>query len=308
MPWLPTRLRHTETGPVVDWCEVPDGAMTGPFFDPSARCRTAGNRSSALDALAADDSAPLPSGLIFHVSRCGSTLFARQLAAVPGSRVLSEPPIVESLLRWPGLDAVQRRARLHGLLAAFAAGSPPPRASVIKFAARALLDHASIRAAGMGVPCVVLYRDPAEVLVALVGTSTALPPGLREAMLLDDPGDPDRTDSLEPVEFWARVLARQYASAADLAACEGVLLLRYDALPDAAWQCVAPHFGLALDAADRTAMQAAAARNAKSGQAFIDDRAAKRARVSAEIAAAVERWIAPHHARLEALQRVSTPV
>jgi len=309
MPWLPYCLRRADPHPLVDWCDLPDTALCGPFFDPALenhrRQAAPEIRSTALAELVADPAARLPDGFIFHVSRCGSTLLARQLAAVAGCRVLSEPNIVEALLRAPWLGEPERGRHLQALFAAFAARSPPPRATLLKFSARALLDHVAIRTAAPAVPCLVLYRDPAEVLVALVGNRRALPPGLVESGLLapaDVPSPP------EPCEFWARVLARQFAAAGALAGGANVRLLHYDALPDAAWQRVAPQFGLNPDAGERAAMQAVAQRDAKSDRPFVDDRARKRAAIDAVVREAVERHLAAPYARLETLRQAQDRV
>ena len=61
-------------------------------------------------------------GLVFHMSRCGSTLIAQALASLRDSVVLSEPPAFDTLLQWlnasPAVDAAYSSALLRGLLSA----------------------------------------------------------------------------------------------------------------------------------------------------------------------------------------------
>src|ERR1041384_7884431 len=60
--------------------------------------------SSPLAEIAAraDDMPELePSGFIFHMSRCGSTVVSQMLAALPRNVVLSEPAPIDQILRLP---------------------------------------------------------------------------------------------------------------------------------------------------------------------------------------------------------------
>ena len=52
-----------------------------------------------------------PSGFVFHLSRCGSTLIANSLQTAPKALVLSEPEIVaEVLARAPSLLKAVRKS------------------------------------------------------------------------------------------------------------------------------------------------------------------------------------------------------
>ena len=55
---------------------------------------------TGLEALRALDSEPSldPAGMIFHLSRCGSTLVSRLLGTLPGVVVVSEPAPLNALL------------------------------------------------------------------------------------------------------------------------------------------------------------------------------------------------------------------
>lgn len=50
-----------------------------------------------------------PSGLIFHIARCGSTLVSQLLKALPSLVVYSEPPVLNDVLMSSGLSSMQQR-------------------------------------------------------------------------------------------------------------------------------------------------------------------------------------------------------
>jgi hypothetical protein len=106
--WVPWDLSETDGAPQVRWARV-DGHVFGePFFEDGVRAagwrfsRKERTRLTSLDAL--DDWAARPAelpirGLVFHTSRCGSTLLMQLLRATERVAVVAEPPVVEQLLR-----------------------------------------------------------------------------------------------------------------------------------------------------------------------------------------------------------------
>ena len=93
---------------MLDWCRLGGRRFTQPFFDEtiSACLQRPFNllfrRLTPIDALLEwQERSPAvpPSGFIFHMSRCGSTLAARMLAASPRNIVLSEADPIDSVLR-----------------------------------------------------------------------------------------------------------------------------------------------------------------------------------------------------------------
>jgi hypothetical protein len=108
--WVPIRFCWHEGRPVLDWCRLDSRRFTEPFFDEtvSACLRRPFNRLfrrlTPIDTLLEwQERSPglPPSGFAFHMSRCGSTLVARMLAAVPRHVVLSEADPIDALLRAP---------------------------------------------------------------------------------------------------------------------------------------------------------------------------------------------------------------
>ena len=314
--WLPVRLRGGAEAPYLDWCAVGEEPLTAPFFDQAIECRLREHphalRSTPLEALRelAGETFPSPPDvLIFHLSRCGSTLISRMFSAVPRLAVFSEPTIVEVLLRGRfGSEPPPREGRqvlLRGLLRAFA-GYRPCGGVVLKLAARAVEDAALLAEALPEMTRVFVYRDPVEVLVSLVGSQAEqLPPGLARTGLLPDA--PEALRGMRPAEFWARVLARQCEAALALAEQRPTLLLNYRDLPRSVWEELAPRCDFELSPAEVERMLGVPARHAKSpGRPFTGDGASKQQAASEEMRTLAERWVQPHYERLEALPRRKT--
>src|SRR6185312_2160384 len=91
--------------PAIDWGDLGGMRFSEPFFDQTIERWAGGTPPPRLlrtgfDALDALDAAPSlePTALIFHLSRCGSTLLSRLLATLPATLVIAEPRPLNTLL------------------------------------------------------------------------------------------------------------------------------------------------------------------------------------------------------------------
>ena len=250
--------------------------------------------TSALEA----DALPIR-GLIFHMSRCGSTLIGQALKAWPSVRVLSEPGLLDIAitLAYSGNDPDWRLFR--AVLAALAQPAGDERCVVIKLDAWHALALAQIL---QRVPAgwLFVYRNPAEVMVSHArepGRHT-VPGMLPEAWL----GTSRETaDQMSSREHGARVIGAICAAIVPYARAPN--LLNYDELPQALRTRVADSFGFDRAAADPAKLDALLAVHAKRPyEPFADDRMTKRKAADASLRAAVERWIAPHYTALETIR------
>lgn len=301
--WTPVRLTWKGTAPVVDWCHTEGVTFSEPFFAETVdRClrhpfRLLFSHRTDLDSLcrAVDDQPGLPpSGFVFHMSRCGSTLLAQSLAAVPSHAVASEAAPLEAVLRAPGPGP--RVRWLRGMVGALGqARQAEQRRFFVKFDAWSTMDLPVVRRAFPGVPWVFLYRDPVEVLVSHARRPGAhVIPGLLDRRSLDvDP-------TLPRAEYAARVLARICEAAlahrddplATFVDYEDLRQFVVDGLPRA--------WSLELSGDDLRRMAAAALRNAKNPVlAFEDDRASKQTAATDEVRAAAAKWLYPLYERLQ---------
>lgn len=300
-PWLPVEL--VQKGELaVDWAHFAGRKANRPFFEESLRDAVPRpfNRMFRYRTPFAAFLAPVetkPRGLIFHMSRCGSTLVAQMLGAAPGNVVLSEAAPFDQLLQFP-LQPQFRAPALRAMAAALGRGHAD---YFLKTDAWHVLKLAEYREAFPGVPWIFLYRDPLEILV-----SHDRMPGRHVA-----PGVVPLLDGIAPDAFGmdhaAQVLARigEAVIAGDIA--NGGLLVHYCELPDALFTRILPHFGIEPSAQDRALMAAASRHDAKAtDRIFTPDGEEKRRKASDAVHAAI-RHLAPVYAELEAIRAASLP-
>ena len=280
--WLPVDLVRLADGTIaVDWAHFAGAPMAEPFFAGALRRALARpfNRwfrlCTPLDVFIAGGQrgAGRPNGLIFHMSRSGSTLVARMFAAVPDSLVLSEAAPLDALVRlamaedWPEDRAI---AALAAMVAAFDRTRPQGALYVIKLHCWHALALSRFEAAFPRVPWIFLYREPAEVLASqLWERGPELEPALMHPAWYGLEPDPD----MAPEAYCARALARVCEVAADALADGRGLAVDYARLPEAVGSVIADHFGLRLGAAERAAMIEASRAEAKAPGRVFDPKA-----------------------------------
>ncbi|WP_230772535.1 sulfotransferase [Sphingomonas sp. Leaf4] len=310
--WLPVAVADGAAGPVVEWLHFAGRRLTEPFFEEAvrrARCLPL-NRlrpvRTPLDRFAETmpaGAAFAPSGFVFHLSRCGSTLVAQMLAAVPDHVVASEPPPLDAIVQRASTgDAAARGiavAQLRAMVAALLRDRHGDRRiGVVKLDCWHMLAWELFAEAFSDVPFLFLYRDPVEILV-----SHARRPGSQTVPGLIPHLAEDSDAAADPAMFGARLLGRIADAATDAVRARRAIAVRYDALPDAFFDRILPHFGIAVDDAGRTAMRAAGGRDAKAPTTrFIDDRAAKHVEATPELRGRAAALVTPAVARLDAAE------
>jgi len=257
--WTPVRLDFSGPAPAVDWADLSAERFVEPFFDQTVARLASGPHSrpfvrTGLEALVALDREPSlePAGMIFHLSRCGSTLVSRLLGTLPGVVVLAEPTPFNALL---GLESEQvdeaalvRIVRLV-VRALGRCRHGDERRLVLKCSSWNIRRRAVLAAAFPDIPWIWVQRDPAIVLASLL----AEPPGWLR--LQAEPARAARLFGLDPAavpamareEFAARALGAMLGAAATDSARR--LCVDHVDLPAAVWERVAPHLGLTADPA-----------------------------------------------------------
>jgi hypothetical protein len=260
--WTPVALDFAGAAASIDWGDLRGVRFAEPFFqqtverwagaDPAPLVRT------GLDALEALDAAPSldPCALVFHTSRCGSTLLSRLLGTVPGVLVVAEPAPLNALLLAEDVDVGTLRLLVRAL---GRRRFGDERHYVLKLSSWNVRRHAMLRRAFPAAAAIWLQRDPVAILSSLL----ASPPGwlgLRQS---------DRAPAIFGIAemdegvaaFLVRALAAMLAAASDIA--DEALLLDYAELPEAVWSRVAPFLGIDLTPADVTRMRQEARYDAK---------------------------------------------
>lgn len=307
--WTPVRLDFSGPTAVVYWADLTAQRFIEPFLDQTLARWASGPHArplvrTGLEALVALDSEPSlePAGMIFHLSRCGSTLVSRLLGTLPGVVVLAEPAPLNTLL---GIDAggVNEADLVAAVrLVVRALGRcrhGDERRLVLKCSSWNIRGRAVLAAAFPETPWIWVQRDPARVLASLL----ANPPGW--LCLRDAPQqaarrfgvDPAAVPAMTQAEFAARALgAMLEAATADPAQR---ICIDYADLPAAVWQRVTPHFGLEADAAAIARMAAESRLYAKDSEPriFTGDISAQRP-MTDEIIQAARRFAAPGYRAL----------
>jgi hypothetical protein len=255
--WTPVRFDFSGPAPAVEWADLSAERFAEPFFDQTVARWASGPRArplvrTGLGALEALDGEPSlePAGMIFHLSRCGSTLVSRLLGTLPDVVVLAEPTPLNGLL---GLDpdrfdeaALVRVVRLL-VRALGRCRHGDERQLVLKCSSWNIRRRAVLAAAFPETPWIWVQRDPARVLASLL----AKPPGWLDVQA-DPPRaarlfglDPAAVPAMTRAEFAARVLGAMLAAAATDATRR--LCIDHFGLPAAVWERAVPHFGLEAD-------------------------------------------------------------
>lgn len=304
----------------VEWRDFGDLPMTDPFFRATLKKAIAlEDRSENFETdweiishLARRPEGLPFSGAIFHMARTGSTLVHRLLSKTGQVLSLSEPGIIDRALtvtaNW---TAEERNPVLRELVSVLAR----PRRSgerhfIIKMTdATPNILLPSFRGAFPEVPWIFIYRDPVEVMVSILRQPTGsmgqwLRRPVQFASRLGMPALAGRTVSRE--EFVARTLRRFCAAAVEAARATRpgrFLAVPYTRLPEAIWETIAPHFGIALSPEDRASLQAEARYSAKSrdDKEFTPDSEDKRDAATPEVRALAERHVMPMIEELKAL-------
>lgn len=286
--WTPFRAGWVDGAMTVDWCHLGAHRLTAPFFYETIALaighpfNAAFRQRTLADELRALSPGIQPSGFVFHMARCGSTLCAQVLAADPANIVVSEALPVRTMLEAPRhapVEPARADAWLTGILNALGRKRFPQESRFfVKFMAADVLELPRISRLYPDVPWLFLYRDPLEILASQArqrGADTlrgVIPPALLGLTAEEVLASPDR-------EYQLHVLAAFGSAALDgLAATPGRgLVLRYDDLPGALFQRLPAHFGMEPSRPARNAMEEALQRDAKApGRPFTPDGEAKR--------------------------------
>jgi hypothetical protein len=308
--FTPVALDLAPPAGAVDWGDLAGLRFAEPFFDQTVE-RWAGGSAARLvrtdlAALAALDYAPSldPSALVFHLSRCGSTLVSRLLARIPGTLVIAEPrPVNTLLLADPGMLDEAAAARLLRLLVR-ALGRRrfgDERRYVLKLSSWNIARLGLFRRAFPGVPLIWVQRAPDEVMASVL----ADPPGwselrraprLAEQLFAIPPGE---LADLDAASFHIRALAALLAAAHD--AADELLIADYRELPEAVWTRIAPRIGVEPGEDDIARLRDEARYHSKdpARRLFTGDRPERRALPDAVRALAAER-LEPLYRALEA--------
>ncbi len=314
--WVPIRLYRKAAQTMVDWCYLGEKRFTEPFFDDTIngclrhpfnalfRHQTPIRK---LEEWGREQPGIPPTGFIFHLSRCGSTLIAQMLAALPGHVVIAEAHPVDQALRAhlddPGVTDDQRVSWLRSLISALG----QPRAGgetryFVKFDSWSILALPLIRRAFPDVPWLFVYRDPVEVMAShRQRPGVHLVPGLLPPQVFGL--DRESVLAMPADEYGVRVLAAICGAALAGYGSGGGMLINYTQLPQAVFTTIASFIGLHCSPEEEEAMRSVTRFDVKNPAfPFAADAEAKRSRAGDALRREVEQWVMPRYRELEALR------
>lgn len=269
--WVPIRVSMQESQPWAKWIYAPNHRFTEPFFEDDVRACLR-NPFTALFAreMPLRTGTPIhPQGFIFHISRCGSTLISRSLAAAESTLVMSEPGPLDDIVQ------ANRPEWLEWVVSALGQSRVGGESYLIKLDSWHIHALPMFRAVFPEVPWIFVYRDPLEVLVSHLSR-----PGLHTSPGAMDPKilglcTADIT-GLTRQQWCTRVLEEYMSTALLFGGDPSGMFVDYRELPGSICGRIAKHFGLELTPGDEARVRAAARADAKNPHAeFVDDHETK---------------------------------
>lgn len=319
--WMPIRVNWRVDEPFIDWIYAGDARFTDPFFDHTVErllqkpFNLVFRRLTNIDALQActtDLPSLEPTGFIFHMSRCGSTLVSRMLASLEQNVVISEASpldwMIRADVRRPQISDNEHVDWIRWMVRSLAQKRDPLATHFfVKFDAWHTLYFDLIERAFPNVPWIFLYRNPSEVLVSHAkrrGAGTM--PGVIEHKI-------DGLSLVEALQFPqeeypAFVLAEICRAAVNRRDSVNGKFVNYTSLPQFVCGGLLKHFSLEYSDEDIAKMNDAASYNAKSPSVkFTSDTEDKRREARGEIDAIADKYLAVIYKELEAAAASKPP-
>lgn len=307
------RIYWRDSKPMVDWGYLGMRRFTDPFFTqtinpcvrhPADLLFRHQTPLENLGEIASEQASLRPTGFIFHMSRCGSTLMSQMLAALPENIVLSEAGPIDDILRAhfrnPGVTEVQRVKWLQWLVDVLAWRRHPAEKNVfIKFDCWHVMYLPLIQRAFPGVPWIFLYREPLEVMAsAQKQLGGQMIPGVLAPGLFG--WDPAMVAGMTLYEYTARVLARLCESGLAASQAGEGKLVNYRQLPASIWPALMEYWKVKFSAEEIQRMLDAARLDAKNPVLpFESDSQAKHDSATAETRVLTQQWLDGVYHQLE---------
>ena len=173
--WIPYKLIEKDNEVYVEWLYVADIKYAEPFFDETiSKCRSHAYNSKLFKVVTTAENvidwsneiiAVELKSVIFHVSRCGSTMLSQSLATSLENIMISEAPIIDEILRSDKFDLHKKAILLKAVIALLAQKRFPEQKNLIlKLDAWHIFNADYLRSIFPETPFALLYRNPIEVL------------------------------------------------------------------------------------------------------------------------------------------------
>ncbi|WP_394776252.1 sulfotransferase family protein [Flavobacterium sp.] len=173
--WIPYKLIEKDNDIYFEWIYLADIKYAEPFFDETiSKCKSHAYNSQSFKIVSTvenliDWSQELIStelkSLVFHVSRCGSTMLSQSLATSSENIMISEAPIIDEILRSDKFNSEKKAELLKAVIALMGQKRFPEQKNlIIKLDAWHIFKADYLRSIFPEIPFALLYRNPIEVL------------------------------------------------------------------------------------------------------------------------------------------------
>jgi hypothetical protein len=242
--WIPYRANISATGIDCHWLDTFNAAYTEPFFDETiVKLKGIPRRANHYKSVS---SLPMmeewsgniksyiePTAIIFHISRCGSTLISQLLSISQQNIVLPEVPFFDDLLRLPyknqDVSATDTQRMLKAALKFYGQKrTGNERQLYIKADSWHIFFYKQLRELYPQTPFILLYRKPGEVFESHTKQrGMHAVPGLIEAELFGL--DRDTASQMSLDIYLARVLEQYFTAYIAVSTHDkNTLLVNYD--------------------------------------------------------------------------------
>lgn len=173
--WIPIKLVEKENEIYFEWIYLSDIKYADPFFDETiAKCRCHSYNSKPFKVVSSAEnliewsnefiSVELKS-LVFHVSRCGSTMLSQSLASSSENIMVSEAPIIDQILRNDLFSLDEKSVLIKSVIKLLGQKRfPEQQHLIIKLDAWHIFKASFLRSIFPEIHFALLYRNPTEVL------------------------------------------------------------------------------------------------------------------------------------------------
>lgn len=237
--WIPYKLIEKDNLAHFEWIYLGEREYTDPFFDETiSKCKSHPYNSKVVRVISTVDnlldwskeliSVELKS-LVFHVSRCGSTMLSQSLVTSPRNIIISEAPIIDQILQSDIFNFDEKNILIRAVIMLLAQERFPQQKNlIIKLDAWHIFNAVQLRSIFPESPFMLLYRQPAEVLKShqkMIGMHMV--PGILAPKIFGI-----NTHTIEKIDFKqysALVLARYFQAFLDFRTTDkNVLLCNYN--------------------------------------------------------------------------------
>jgi hypothetical protein len=243
-----------------------------------------------------------PAGIIVHMTRCGSTAVVNALRTAEDTVVLSEAPPIEGITHlavststyWAtiGQNTLRALVTVYGNYQ----GEGEFKDVIIKCGIEGPRFLPLFRALWPGVPCLIMIRDPLEVMVSNLEKPASWFLDLRPTSMTPEPEQ-------EAMDCWlergareiGRLCAEMLGNLYDSCVVMDAASLNVTSVRDLAARC-----GLRFSAVGTTAFQDSFLQYSKNPKrVFVDDRERKQRAASERLRTYVDRWAAASYGALK---------